>query len=212
MKRINLDLGLGQNLFFTSDLHFGHRNMITFKDRPFKDIKDMEEGLIKNWNEVVGPDDYIFDLGDFMWFNSRTDTRRVASKLNGHKYMLFGNHDQEDQYSKCEDLDLTVCGDVVHLHVTVLGVHFGYFILSHYPLVTWARPGEPNQYHLFGHIHSVPGGLLEEYGEPLIFNHPGLCMDVGTDRHNMRPVSYREIINEIYEYPYWDRHTINKPE
>ena len=44
-------------VFFVADTHFGHEAMIRFENRPFKDIRDMEYQLIKNWNEIVAPED-----------------------------------------------------------------------------------------------------------------------------------------------------------
>ena len=55
----------GSRVFFTSDTHFNHTNIIRFCNRPFKDVIHMNETIIANWNSVVGPDDIIFHLGDF---------------------------------------------------------------------------------------------------------------------------------------------------
>ena len=55
------------HLFFTSDTHFHHANIIRFCDRPFRDVEEMDEILIRNWNEVVGPEDTIFHLGVSAW-------------------------------------------------------------------------------------------------------------------------------------------------
>ncbi len=53
------------NIWFTSDTHFGHANIIRFCDRPFKDIQEMNERLIANWNAVVRPGDSVYHMGDF---------------------------------------------------------------------------------------------------------------------------------------------------
>lgn len=57
----------GSRVFFTSDTHFNHTNIIRFCNRPFKDVAHMNETIIANWNSVVGPDDIIFHLGDFLF-------------------------------------------------------------------------------------------------------------------------------------------------
>lgn len=55
----------GSRVFFTSDTHFNHTNIIRFCNRPFKDVSHMNETIISNWNRVVGPEDIVFHLGDF---------------------------------------------------------------------------------------------------------------------------------------------------
>ena len=52
-------------LWLTSDLHFGHENIIRYCDRPFADVDAMNRALVDRWNEVVGDDDVVWVLGDF---------------------------------------------------------------------------------------------------------------------------------------------------
>ena len=54
----------GSKVFFTSDTHFYHGNIIRFCNRPFKDVDMMNETIISNWNNTVGQDDIVFHLGD----------------------------------------------------------------------------------------------------------------------------------------------------
>ena len=60
----------GDKVFFTSDTHFNHANIIKFCERPFGSIEEMNEALIANWNRVVGKDDIVFHLGDFCFGGS----------------------------------------------------------------------------------------------------------------------------------------------
>ena len=55
----------GDRLFFTSDTHFNHTNILQYCNRPFKIVDQMNETIITNWNNVVEPDDIVFHLGDF---------------------------------------------------------------------------------------------------------------------------------------------------
>lgn len=55
----------GAKVFFTSDTHFTHANIIRFCSRPFKNVEEMDETMIANWNRVVGENDIVFHLGDF---------------------------------------------------------------------------------------------------------------------------------------------------
>lgn len=77
----------GSRVFFTSDTHFNHTNIIRFCNRPFKDVSHMNETIISNWNRVVGPEDIVFHLGDFCLGGS-TEWVNVLNRLNG-KYTLF---------------------------------------------------------------------------------------------------------------------------
>ena len=51
-------------IWFTSDLHLGHRAVINFQDRPFGTVEEMNEALIKNWNFLVAKNDTVYILGD----------------------------------------------------------------------------------------------------------------------------------------------------
>ena len=51
-----------QNIFFASDYHLGHHNVIKYDNRPFKNVDEMHGVLLKNWNETVGQDDIVFYL------------------------------------------------------------------------------------------------------------------------------------------------------
>ena len=63
----------GENIFFTSDTHFGHTNIIKYCKRPFNSLEEHDETLIKNWNNKVGENDIIFHLGDFAFGRKTMD-------------------------------------------------------------------------------------------------------------------------------------------
>ena len=77
--------------FFTSDTHFNHANIIKFCNRPFKDVEQMNETLIANWNRVIGPNDTVFHLGDFC-LGGAAEWTKVLDRLNGKIYLIMGNH------------------------------------------------------------------------------------------------------------------------
>ena len=85
----------GSGVFFTSDTHFNHTNIIRFCSRPFKDVEHMNETLIANWNRVVGPDNIVFHLGDFCLGGSAEWTK-ILKRLNGKIYLIAGNHDMKN--------------------------------------------------------------------------------------------------------------------
>lgn len=84
------------NIFFISDTHFGHKNILNFKRkngeplRPFYDIQEMDESIVKNWNSVVKPQDRIYHLGDVV-INRKALS--ILDRLNGKKVLIKGNHD-----------------------------------------------------------------------------------------------------------------------
>ena len=84
--------------WFSSDHHFGHKNVINYCNRPFKDEIEMTWKLIEAWNSVVKPDDEVFYLGDFSL--SDKYARDITRRLNGFKRIYVGNHD-EPHPAKC---------------------------------------------------------------------------------------------------------------
>lgn len=82
----------GDRLFFTSDTHFNHTNILQYCNRPFKTVDKMNETIITNWNNVVGSDDVVFHLGDFC-LGGADEWNKILDRLNGRIYLVLGNHD-----------------------------------------------------------------------------------------------------------------------
>lgn len=81
------------NTWFTSDTHFGHKNIIKYCDRPFTGVDHMNRELINRWNAVVEPEDTVYHLGDAC-MGSISDTLPLIGELNGFKILVPGNHDR----------------------------------------------------------------------------------------------------------------------
>ena len=81
-------------VFFTSDSHFCHKNIIEFCSRPFETVEEMNEKLVENWNKVVGPSDIVYHLGDFCFAGS-AEWHYLLGKLNGRIHLIIGNHDEK---------------------------------------------------------------------------------------------------------------------
>lgn len=79
--------------FFTADLHLGHRNIIDYSHRPYRDADDMNVALIERWNETVSDDDEVVVLGDFA-MGRIAETLPLTALLHGRKVLLTGNHDR----------------------------------------------------------------------------------------------------------------------
>ena len=91
-------------VFFTSDTHFGHKNIIKYCNRPFSDIDEMNKVLINNWNKVVSEGDIVFHLGDFA-FGGFPLWESIRSRLNGSIYLIRGNHDFKQNLQNKERLE-----------------------------------------------------------------------------------------------------------
>jgi calcineurin-like phosphoesterase family protein len=81
-------------IFFTADTHFNHSNIIHLCGRPFSNIEQMNETLIRNWNSCINNNDEIYILGDFLFKGSGIEAENTINRLNGKKYLIKGNHDK----------------------------------------------------------------------------------------------------------------------
>lgn len=192
MQHIDIKLKDNQKLFFTSDLHFSHDNIIVFCNRPFKNSKEMKETLIENWNNTVSNNDIVFNLGDFSWFTARHDVKKLVDRLNGDKYFLLGNHDTIKMYELIDDEKFHLCQDIVTIHLYKGDIYYE-IVLCHYPLVCYPHSIHKNVYQFFGHIHSLKDKPLTEFGKLLPLN--SHQMDVGVDRWDYKPVEFNELIS-----------------
>ena len=169
------------DIHFTSDTHWGHANIIKYSSRPYADVEEMNEALIKNWNEVVKPTDTVWHLGDFAFMQFHK-FKSVLWRLNGDIHFVRGNHDKMIDQNKVEILrqgKIKTIQDYAELKV---GGKF--IVLFHYGQRVWNK-SHHGSIHLYGHSH----GSLPPHG---------LSVDVGVDcqeiTHEYRPVSLAEVI------------------
>lgn len=192
MNKLQLEIKKDQKLFYTSDLHFGHRNILNFCSRPFISEKEMNLGLIENWNSVVGPNDIVFNLGDFCWWDSNRDIQRLFSKLNGKIYFQFGNHDSKKGFREVPS-HVEILDDITHSWIHFEGESTIYEVVTcHYPLLTYAGKLR-GVYHFFGHIHSGPGSMSSEALLSLDKN----MYDVGMDNNFLFPIEFKDILLKL---------------
>lgn len=175
-------------LWFTSDSHFYHDNICKLCNRPFETVEDMNDILIANWNSVVKPDDDIIIAGDFIHSGNLEKIRSIMYRLNGYKWLCYGNHDYQNKLERDEVRKLfnDHCYDSMDFQVEDDEVEDGFlkFHINHYPCEYWTR----GAIHLHGHIHSGPKA---ETSEKTIFK--PLRYDIGVDNNNYYPISYEEI-------------------
>jgi len=193
----NIRFENGSGVFFTSDTHFGHENIIKYCKRPFANAAEMDDTIIKNWNSVVGPNDTVFHLGDFAWGNPHI-WNNALNKLNGHIHLILGNHDMKNIQEGYMDRFATVSFQK-QIYIGNVCIY-----LNHYPFLCYAGSYhlKRNVWDLFGHVHSDPklydfsfiGDL--EVKEILTNDHARLQhllptqYDVGVDNNNYTPVSF----------------------
>lgn len=151
-------------LFFTSDQHWGHENIIKFCDRPFSDVTYMREWMVTRWNETVGPEDTVMVLGDWA-IGNREETLTVGHRLNGHKLLIKGNHDDmSKKYNEQTYLDsgFDAVGGMDGIDRVL---HLGPYNIrvNHFPYVGDSREGDRFSEHrppddgkwlLHGHVHT----------------------------------------------------------
>ena len=78
-------------IFFTSDLHFGHENVIRFDNRPFETVEEMNAELVRRWNAKVSNGDLVYVLGDMIWKSNHGEAEKLIKSLNGQIILIKGN-------------------------------------------------------------------------------------------------------------------------
>lgn len=171
-------------IYFTSDLHFHHNNVLSLCQRPFDTIEEMNEALIHNWNSVINPKDEVYILGDFT-LKRITFVPELLAQLKGRKYLIRGNHDRFARGDSFKGFEWVK--DYYELKY-----HGDWFILCHFPFKEWNH-AHRGSFHLHGHIHSKPS-----YNEKNIAKGKRIY-DVGVDANQFKPVSLLEILEKFPE-------------
>lgn len=169
-------------VYFTADMHFGHEKIIRHTGRPFINAEEMDNALIRRWNQRVSPEDEVYILGDITMKGPEYAAGMIG-QLKGKKYLIKGNHDKFADNPGFNRALLEWIKDYYELEWK--GQRF---VLFHYPIQEW------NGYFkgsicLHGHQHNK-----ESYNLANLAN--GIRRyDVGVDANGMEPVSIEQIIN-----------------
>ena len=173
--------------FYIADWHYNHANCIAFDNRPFKNVQEMNDELIKRWNSVVSENDTVYILGDMFWCNCK-DALPVLDQLHGSKVLIKGNHDRVNGQVRNHFENITSYDEIVlngNKHI----------VLCHFPVLFFNRH-RYGSYMLYGHVHNSSDWIkVESYREELeaegiSFN----AYNVGTMVQNYEPVTIEEII------------------
>lgn len=176
------------SIFITSDTHFCHDKPFIYEPRGFPSVNEMNEAIIKNWNEVVSPEDTVYHLGDVMLGSDIEAGLNCLKRLNGHINIIIGNHDTINRVKHYKSLEnVTVLG-----YATVIKYKKYNFYLSHYPTLTSNhdedKPPSARVVNLCGHNHA--SSKWDDYDKGLIYH----CE---LDAHNCYPITLDQIIKDI---------------
>lgn len=186
---ISINVDDNKDVYFTSDFHLYHKNIVRFDNRPFidengePDLEAMHETINTNWNNVVKDNDVVFYLGN-LCFSKPDLAKDFLSTLNGKIHYIMGNHDKYKDiasYGRFESIsdlvDLKISGNDIKENIN--------FVLCHYPIYSWNR-AHHGSYMIHGHSHM---GLSD--GD---FHKDKRIFDVGCNGWNYTPVSYKKIL------------------
>jgi len=166
--------------YIISDTHFNHENIIKYCNRPFKDITDMNNSMINNWNKIVNHDDIVYHLGDF-FLGSKYDLKDLVSRLNGKIYLVRGNHDRLSVKT------YEGCGIKVLKNAPIVLDEYK-VLLTHYPLPDTRI--KDHYINIHGHIHEKK---LENIYDNNIFD-KNKHINVSCDVLNFIPILLEELL------------------
>jgi calcineurin-like phosphoesterase family protein len=164
--------------FLTSDLHFSHKNIITFCKRPYFDVREMNQAMTDNWNSLISKEDLVYVLGDFSMHEK--SVAHYLHKLNGLKILVRGNHDENSVLNEFDG----------YAHRIIINYNGVAIEMVHDP----AHLSGKVDYAFCGHVHDQ--WKLMKKGAEMIERHsgrsygmlPATTLNVGVDVHNMMPI------------------------
>jgi len=170
-------------VYFTSDTHFYHNNIIRYCNRPFSSVEEMNDRIIENWNDKVSKDSIIFHLGDFAFCNER-QLAELVPQLMGTIILIKGNHDSKN--NKFLESIFTEVYSQLYITIEKQSIY-----LNHFPLLCFPR----HAWNLFGHVHSKPG--ISNIDTSKLKYCTSTQYDVGMDLNNYTPISFYEVKDKI---------------
>lgn len=174
---------LHDKIWFVSDLHFYHKNICKYCNRPFNTVEEMNQALIDNWNSVVKDDDTVFLLGD-IGFCGYEKLKSLIQQLKGNIFVIQGNHDDDNVISKLYHDGLIINFDRL-ISITIIGdkeCPDQKLTLCHFPMMDWYEK-EKGSWMIHGHCHTLP-------------ETPSCSVkhwDVGVDKNGLTPISFEQL-------------------
>jgi calcineurin-like phosphoesterase family protein len=157
-------------IWFTSDWHLSHANIIKYCKRPFKNVKEMDDTILKNFFDLVKKNDTVYFLGDLS-FNYETCNDFFNTIIEEKITLIFiiGNHDRIN-YKYSHIFETTINNQAI--------------TLCHYPMLSWNK-SHFNSWQLYGHHHNNDKMPIQ-----------GKMMNVGVDLCDFKPINF----NQVKEY------------
>lgn len=174
-------------IFYTSDLHFGHQNVIRFDNRPFDTVSEMDYTLIRLWNSRVREEDTVYIVGDFAYRNERP-AEWYLRQLPGKKHLIVGNHDSKlfenpvavSYFESIEKMAHVMDGKTP-------------ICLCHFPICEWNGYWK-GHLHIYGHIHNRRGDTFQ-----IMKGREG-ALNAGCMINHYMPVPLNELIKNNQEF------------
>ena len=166
--------------WITSDLHFGHANIMKFcpqsRARFKNDVEYMNNQMVHEWNATIAPEDTVYILGDVA-FLPAAKAVSIMRRLNGTKILVEGNHDRK----LLNDPVFRSCFAEVHPYLCIT-YEKTRVVMFHYPIAEWDQMHR-GAVHFHGHLHGGVSGM-EKYR----------CRDMGMDATGMIAVTMERAI------------------
>ena len=179
-------------MWFISDTHFGHENIIKYSQRPFANAREMDAALVANWNDRVKPQDHIYHLGDVTMNRGgkvqQDIFQRFIKQLHGHKRLILGNHDHFP-------IEAYLHAGIEKIYGTWRGIGDGRWVISHIPI----HPGSMGSAHanIHGHIHQNPNPdpvlHVSKEGQIIVKPYVNLSVEVT----NYAPIPIEEVQQRV---------------
>lgn len=206
---MKLKLKAEQQLYFTSDTHYHHKNICrgvtnwTDADditRDFDTLDQMNDRIVNGINSSVGENDVLIHLGDWS-FGGFERIEEFRNRINCKEiHLVLGNHDHHIERDREGVRSLfTSVHQYLELDVKKTGTDKldsydrsfeAKFVLMHYPIMSWNKMNE-GVIHLHGHVHLPPDKRMGK----------GRMLDVGVDGNGLDPISVNEVLRKMYYQP-----------
>lgn len=173
--------GVAPLIWFTSDWHVSHFNIISYANRPFSSVREMNRVIIENCNALVREKDILFFLGDISM--KKRVVEKTLDKINCKQiHFIYGNHDKPARKIIAAHKKVVWAGDLksVPIQTSAGKIHVA---LCHYPMLSWDKKAH-GSIMLHGHCHAA------------IPDRPK-SLDVGVDAWNFKPANIEQVLERL---------------